>query len=142
MFDDLEEQNGLLNDDVAHNLLQDLERSTSEEIRRKRRSFRVSIKATLHLQPGNASELLAYKAKGTVGDISEGGCNALFPIPVKVGDIYRLEFDQQDLDLPLTFAQCVRCCLISDGAYEAGFRFFSPISLPANLVAQADLAAR
>ncbi len=121
------------NDDNAFDLLQELERNTPDEIRRQRAHFRIAVKAHVTLQPANASQMLKFKMQGTTGDLSEGGCRILFPLPVNVGDLYRLEFDRQQLDLPLTFARCVRCHLLREDAYEAGFTFFSPITMPANL---------
>jgi c-di-GMP-binding flagellar brake protein YcgR len=133
MFDDFDGPAEAINTDEAFNLLQELGRNTSEEIRRQRQHFRVTIKAGVTLQSGNASELLDYKVKGVSGDISEGGCSVLFPIPIHVGDVYRLQFDRQVVDLPLTFARCLRCRLVREDAYEAGFLFFTPIVLPENL---------
>jgi len=141
MFEELDSTSRPLNDDQAFGLLQELERNTTEEIRRQRSHFRLSIKANVVLQAGNASDLLAYKLKGVTGDVSEGGCSGLFPMPIAVGDIHRLQFDRADLDLPLTFARCVRCRLIREDAYEAGFAFFTPISLPEEVVTGSGAAA-
>jgi hypothetical protein len=140
MFDDFEKGKDVLDKDEAFNLLQELERNTSDEIRRQRRHFRLLIKAGVVLQSGNASELLDYKIKGVTGDISEGGCSVLFPIPVHVGDVYRLTFDRKVVELPLTFARCLRCRLVREDAYEAGFTFFTPITLPESLYAKAEEA--
>lgn len=133
MFDGADEQDGFFDEGQAFSLLQELEQNRSEEIRRQRQHFRITLKAGVLLQPGNASELLEYKVKGVSGDVSEGGCSILFPIPANVGDVYRLQFDRKVVDLPLIFAQCVRCRLVHGDAYECGFRFFSQISLPENL---------
>ena len=130
MFDDLNQSSESINSDEAFDLLQDLGRNTPDEIRRQRAHFRVAVKAAVVLQPGNASELMNFKVKGTTGDVSEGGLSALFPIPPRVGDIYRLAFDRNVLDLPLTFARCVRCRVVREDAFEAGFAFFTPIALP------------
>lgn len=135
MFDDLNEPAGRAPSDDAFNVLKDLERNTPEEIRRQRAHFRLSIKAAVILQPGNQTDMLTFKVKGVSGDISAGGCSILFPVPARVGDIYRLQFDRKTLDLPLTFARCVRCRLVREDAFEAGFAFFSPISLPENVTA-------
>ncbi len=130
MFDELENGEGSLGGDEAFALLRDLERNTPTEIRRQRAHFRLAIKAGVVLQPGNATEMMKLKLQGVTGDVSEGGCSALFPIPIRVGDVYRLQFDRKALALPLTFARCVRCRLVREDAFEAGFAFFSPISLP------------
>lgn len=133
MFDSVLSESDACSPESAFDLLQELERNTPEQIRRQRASFRISIKAKVTLLPGSASELLKFRVQGVTGDLSEGGCRALFPVPVGVGDIYRLEFDRQVVDLPLTFARCVRCQLLREDAFEAGFMFFTPISLPAGI---------
>lgn len=130
MFDDLGPSAGLADADEAFGMLQELAANTPEELSRRRAHFRLIVKAEVVLQSGNASELLSFKVKGVTGDVSAGGCLCVFPIPVHVGDIYRLGFDRRQLDIPLTFARCVRCRLIREDAYEAGFAFFSSICLP------------
>ena len=130
MFEDYEDSTGKLSSDQAFDLLQDLERNTTDDIRRRRAHFRIAIKSAVVLQPGNTSDLLRFKVKGVTCDVSEGGCSILFPLAPRVGDIYRLQFDKAALDIPLTFARCVRCRLIREDAYEAGFAFFRAISLP------------
>jgi hypothetical protein len=133
MFDESQPTTGPLDADEAFDLLQDLSANTSEKVVRQRADFRLVVKAGVILQPGNASDLLKLKLKGVTGDISAGGCNAVFPLPTHVGDIYRLQFDREALDLPLVFARCVRCRLVREDAYEVGFSFFTKISLPTNV---------
>ena len=140
MFD-MDDGGPPLTSEDAFGLLRDLERNTPDEIRRQRAHFRLAIKASVVLQAGNASEIMSFKVKGVTGDISEGGCSILFPIPTRVGDIYRLLFDQKALGLPLTFARCVRCRLVSEDAFEAGFAFFSPITLPESVCARPESAS-
>ncbi len=129
MFDE-SASGGSLDHDQAFDLLQELGRNTTAEIQRQRAHFRRVIKTAVVLQSGNATDLLKFKLKGVTGDVSEGGCSALFPLPPRVGDVYRMEFDRQTVDLPLTFARCVRCRLVREDAFEAGFAFFKPIVLP------------
>lgn len=137
MFDDLERNSRAPNTDEAFHMLQELGRNTTDEIRRQRAHFRIAVKIGVILLPGNASQQLTFKLKGVTGDISEGGCSVLFPLPIQVGDLYRLQFDRQALDLPLTFARCVRCRLIREDAFEAGFAFFKTICLPESAAAGA-----
>lgn len=132
MFDELDNVR-MDNEQIAFGLLQELEHNTPDEIRRQRTHFRIAIKAKVILEPGSASELLKFRVQGVTGDISEGGCRALFPAPVHVGDVYRLSFDREMFDQPLTFARCVRCRLLREDAYEAGFQFFASIRLPDNV---------
>ena len=138
MFEDHDQSADSLSSNEAFDLLQDLERNTPDEIRRQRAHFRLAVKAGVVLQAGNASDMLSFKVKGVTGDISEGGLSALFPIPPRVGDIYRLQFDHNLLKLPLLFARCVRCRVIREDAFEAGFSFFSKISMPEGLEANSE----
>jgi len=133
MFEELDGDEKPFGEDQAFDVLRELERNTPDEIRRQRAHFRIAIKAGVTLQPGNASELLDFKVRGVTGDISEGGMGALFPVPTRVGDVYRLQVDRDRMNLPLVFARCVRCRLVREGAYESGFQFFAPIGLPDNV---------
>lgn len=126
---DLLEPKQTLDDDAAFDLLADLERQTPQEIRRKRASDRVAIKAHVLIQPANASEIHKLKVQGVTGDLSTGGCRIMSPIPLGVGDLYRLSFDTPDVDVPMVFARCLRCRLIRENAFEAGFLFFTPVHL-------------
>lgn len=139
MFDDFDQSGSdSFSQDEAFQILQDLEQNTSEELRKQRGHFRVEVKAAVTVRPGNSSDRLGMKVQGVTGDISQSGLGALLPIPLHVGDVYRLEFDKSTLAIPLTFARCVRCRLVREDAFEAGFVFFSPIGLPANLEAKAS----
>ena len=116
-----------MDEDISHDILQEIEEQTDEKIRAQRVHDRVAVKLNFTLQPGNSSEFLEYKVQGILGDISSGGCKAMLPIPVKVGDIYRLQFENGRVNLPMLFVRCVRCRLVSEDAFEAGFSFFNPI---------------
>ena len=113
----------------AFDLLRDLERQTPEEIRRKRSSDRIEVKAEVVIQSGDSSRMCKGAVQAVTGDLSEGGCRIMSPVPLGVGDVYRLMFDREALDLSLTFARCVRCRLVREDAFEVGFLFFNPIHL-------------
>lgn len=130
------EQISLLDEDASFDTLCDIEGQASETSRQRRAYDRIAVKAKVILQPGNSSEFLSFKVQGIIGDIAVGGCRAMFPVPIQVGDTYRLHFDKDNLDIPMTFVRCLRCRLISEDAFEAGFSFFQPITLPKNLVNQ------
>lgn len=123
------EKLGLDNENQDFDILQEIENQTSSNIRKQRSSDRLVIKSKVILQSGNSSELLKYKFSGISGDISNGGCCVMFPMPIKVGDVYRLQFDDKQLGLPLIFGRCTRCVLVREDAYKAGFSFFVPIQL-------------
>lgn len=140
MFNHLDSNSGPFDDTQASELFRELEKNTPEEILRQRGHFRVTVKAGVTLHSATTSELLAFEVKGATGDVSEGGCGLVFPVTIRAGDVYRLEFERAKLDLPVTFARCIRCRFVREGVFETGFRFFTPISLPGNF-AQAEGAS-
>ena len=141
MLDDLDKLNAGGSVEDGFDVLRELENNTSDEIRRQRSHFRIQLKAKVIAQPGNTSDLLKFRFQGVMGDISEGGFQALFPMALVVGDIYRFEFDRSELDVPMMFARCVRCRLIREDAFECGLQFFASIPLPSNLAALEDSRA-
>ena len=124
-------QASLSNTDGAFETLRQLEKQVSEEARQQRAHKRVQVKARVVIQPGNISQTGGPTVQGVTGDISASGCRAMLPVPVQTGDVYRLQFDGVDVGEPSLFARCLRCRLIEDSAFEAGFQFFQPVSPPA-----------
>jgi hypothetical protein len=120
---------GLALEEDALASLADLEGNTSEAIKRARSSTRLRIKSKVIAQPGNSGDRFKWKVQGITGDVSSGGCQILFSIPLRVGDIYWLRFDKQTLNIDSVFARCLRCRLVREDAYEAGFKFFHQVDL-------------
>ena len=50
-------------------------------------------------------------------------------IPLQVGDVYKLEIEKGEIDLPILFARCLRCRLVREDAFESGFAFFNTVKL-------------
>ncbi|MEL6497731.1 MAG: PilZ domain-containing protein [Planctomycetota bacterium] len=114
----------------AQTLLRELEQQTPEAIRRQRSSQRQDLSIGVTVRPGNASDRRTRPdADGVTGDVSTGGCRVMMSEPMLVGDVYQLHFAKGELDLPIVYARCVRCRLIREDAFEAGFAFFERIVL-------------
>ena len=128
----------LVDEDASFDTLQDIEKQSGRKYQQQRAHERMVVKAKVILQPGNSSEFLSFKVQGIIGNISASGCHAMFPVPVQVGDVYRLLFNKETLDIPVTFARCLRCRMISEDAFEAGFMFFKSITLPATADLQSE----
>lgn len=109
--------------------LADLERNKCDAVKRARASTRTQVRSKVIAQPGNSGDRLKFKIQGVTGDISSGGCQVLFPIPLRVGDIYWLTFDKTQLNLDSVFARCLRCRLIREDAYETGLKFYEAIDV-------------
>lgn len=140
MFDELNNNSHTFDEDQVGELFQELQQNTPEEILRQRGHFRVTVKAGVTLHSATSNEFLSFESKGVTMDVSECGCGLVFPVAIRAGDVYRLEFERAKLDLPVTFAQCIRCHFVREGLFETGFRFFTPLPLPGNL-AQAEEAS-
>ena len=124
----IDENSDLLPDGLDQELLQDLERQNLDHIRKLRKHHRFEIAAKLRLRSGNSSSHEPDNVGETI-DISSGGCAANFPKPVGVGDVYRLTVEDDRLDVPMVYARCLRCRLVREDVFEAGFTFFTSISL-------------
>jgi hypothetical protein len=109
--------------------LSEFERNKPEIIKRARSTSRIRIRSKVIAQPGNSGDRLKSEVQGITGVVSAGGCQILFPITIGVGDFYWLTFDKNDLDIDTVLGRCLRCRLIRENAYEAGFKFFNPIDL-------------
>lgn len=114
-------------------LLLELEQQCIQEIRAQRSHVRLEVKVAVELRPANSSARDAPAVRGVTSDVSRGGCRAVFTAPVHVGDVYRLEFAREELDVSTVFARCMRCRFLSEDAFEVGFRFFTDVDLPAGL---------
>ena len=115
--------------DLELELLKDLERQSREEIKRLRAHERLDLRVPVVLQPASSSLIGTLRIVAETGDLSQGGCRVISPRPVAVGDVYRLEFERGRIELPTVFARCLRCRLLREDAFEAGFAFFTPIAL-------------
>jgi hypothetical protein len=111
-------------------LLADLERSTPDAVKRARAHTRLDIRCKVIAQHADSSRRLDLKLQGVTGDVSRGGCQILFPVPLGVGDIYLITFDRGALDVNPVIARCMRCRMIREDAYETGLSFFNQIDLP------------
>ncbi|MFI4871201.1 MAG: PilZ domain-containing protein [Phycisphaerales bacterium JB061] len=116
-------------DDWAHTLLNELEQQTPEAIRKQRATERHEIRCGVNLKPGNASDVHKPTIEAVTGDVSSGGCQVMSSQPLCVGDVYKLEFEKGELDLPTIYARCLRCRLVREDAFESGFAFFTPVKL-------------
>ena len=115
----------------AIDTIAEIEKNTPQQVKKMRSHARIAVRAKVLAQPASTSKRNAFQTQGVVGDISQGGCLILFADPLRVGDIYRLAFDRNTLDLEPLFARCLRCRLVREDAFEAGFSFFNPIDLSA-----------
>ena len=136
MKSDSEDPILLPDEDAGFDTLQEIEKLSSDDARQQRAHERIAHKSKVILHPGNSSEFLGFKVQGIMGNISPKGCQAMFPVPLEVGDMYRMLFDKEQFDIPTTFVRCIRCRLISEDEFETGFSFFSSITLPENLLSK------
>lgn len=113
----------------AIDALADLERNTSKLIAAQRSCERIDIQAKVIVRPANCGQRHTERFDGLTEDISNGGFMSLMARPITVGDFFWVTFDDEELKIGSTLAQCLRCRLIRDDAFEAGFRFPQPIDL-------------
>ena len=125
----LERDANVLPDQLDPQLLRELEQQSIHEIQKLRAHERLEMRTGLEVLPANSSDRSGFSAQGYTEDISQGGSKAFFPIPINVGDVYRLRFDKKVLDLPIVYARCLRCIYLREDAFEVAFQFFTSITL-------------
>ena len=128
---------GLLDEHALH-ALQDLEKNKPDSIKQSRRSERLRIKVPVVARPGDSGRRTSFSADGITADMSAGGCQILFPVPVYVGHFYQLTFEKGRLPFDSLIARCLRCRLIREDAYEAGMSFLDKVNL--NEVTEASVS--
>lgn len=116
-------------DKTSIEALAELERNTPDSVKKMRSHERLTVRCKVIVQPGNASDRIQMKVQGVTGDMSATGTQVLLPVPIGVGDIFRISFDRTVINVAPTFARCMRCRVVRDDAFETGFSFFSPIDL-------------
>ncbi len=89
----------------------------------------VEVKATVWVEPGNFGDRDGHKHVGMSSRISEESLVTVFQAPLRVGDVYRVTFDKELLDLAPCYAQCWRCHLVNEEAFESTLVFFEPVNL-------------
>jgi hypothetical protein len=109
--------------------LGELAENTSDAIVRQRASQRLEIRTKVVIAPGNSGERHRFAVEGLTGDLSTGGCKVLVGRPMAVGDIYWLVFSDDHLAIGSLLARCLRCALVREDTFEAGFRFFHEVDL-------------
>jgi hypothetical protein len=117
----------VLADPKRRDVLSRLGSEVTDEVKAKRLHERVELRARVQVQPGNMSERDEFKVQGVLGDLSNGGMQALFPRPLSVGDFYFVQFDRSKVDLGGVIAICKRCRQVRSDAFESGFSFIEEV---------------
>jgi hypothetical protein len=79
------------------------------------------------LQPGSTSQRSEISPiTGTTRETSSTGFSAILTVPPLVGDVYLSDIEGAPTEANV-FARCIRCRLIREDAFEAGFVFFSDL---------------
>jgi hypothetical protein len=124
--------------DLAPEVVQNLEQQQIQEVLTSRTHERLETALKVCVRPANTSESSRLELHGVTADLSRGGCRLILPLPTTVGDVFRLEFESSVARIALVFARCLRCRLVREDAFEAGFSFFAPIDLPGEAAGGAD----
>jgi PilZ domain len=92
------------------------------------RTFPLNVQ--LIIRPSNSSQRKESSIRGYCKNLSQSGCGVITDCPPRVGDLYRFELPS-DATHPIhgAHARCVRCHLLDEEAFEAGFSFLSPVDL-------------
>jgi c-di-GMP-binding flagellar brake protein YcgR len=138
MFDG--EIDHLLGSMDAIEALRELSGNHEQAVIAARASERIELQTQVVVRPGNASQRGEFAYETVTVDISDGGCMLLSPAAVLPGDIYWLEFTDDQVRLGAMFGRCLRSRFVREGVYELGMKFMAPIDLRSAISAPAMLA--
>ncbi len=123
------EHKNKLSTDETEDLLGDLELNTPEEIRRLSKSSRMSLRMTIEARLAGASHLGEDRVLGRSEEISKKRVLGVYPRPLRVGDIYQIRFDEEQLKHAPVLGVCSKCRLINEESFEALIQLYTPVDL-------------
>ncbi|HBJ37537.1 MAG TPA: hypothetical protein DDZ51_22835 [Planctomycetaceae bacterium] len=89
---------------------------------------RLPVNVPLKLRLANTSQRSIHELHGRTKDFSMTGCGLILDKPPFIGDIYRFDgIKENDPLLSGLLGRCIRCSLIDEEVFEAGFRFLTPL---------------
>ena len=110
----------------AHRLIEELELNHPKRVMEVRCVDGVEIKATVWVESGNATDRDGHKLVGTSSRIGQLNLTTVFRWPLSVGDVYRITFDRESLNLNPCYAVCRKCCLVNEETFQSTLTFFAP----------------
>jgi hypothetical protein len=110
-------------------VFEELELNQPKSVMEVRCVDEVEVQAKVWVEAGNFSDRDGSKLVGVSSRIGQLSLTTLFPQPLKVGDVYRITFDRDSLDLDPAFAVCKRCRYVNDDTFESMLAFFAPVNI-------------
>ncbi len=110
-------------------VLEELELNQPENVMEVRCVGEVEIKATVWVEPSNATDRDGHKLAGTSSRIGELNVTTVFRQPLSVGDVYRITFDRKSVNLNPCYALCSKCCLVNEVTFQSTLTFLVPIAV-------------
>ncbi len=118
-----------LSAEESFKVLEELELNQPKAVMEVRCVDEVEVKAKVWVEPGNASDRDGTKLVGVSSRIGQLSLTTVFPQPLRVGDVYRVTFDRDSLDLDPTYAVCRKCRFVNDDTFESMLMFFAPVRI-------------
>lgn len=112
-------------------LLDDIELSRRADLSQARKLSAVKVEATLTVRSANVSERATALGEGVTTELRRQGVSSLLSVPMGVGSVYHLSFDDTELGVTPCLAICDRCAMLTDTAFEVNFQLLQAIELPA-----------
>ena len=113
----------------AVKVLEELELNQPKEVLEVQCVDEIEVRATVWVEPGNFSDRDGHKHVGMSSRISEESLVTVFQAPLRVGDVYRVTFDKELLDLAPCYAHCRRCYFVNEETFESTLVFLESVNL-------------
>ena len=121
-----------LSTEESFKVLEELELNQPKDVMEVRCVDEVEVKSTIWVEPGNASDRDGHKLVGMSSRIGKMNVTTVFSRPLRVGDVYRITFDKEALDLEPCYGLCRRCRFVNADTFESMLTFFAPVRMKGN----------
>ena len=110
MFNDPEN----LDPEAAYQLFEELQLNQPAQVLENKSDEESAIRIAVKIAPGNASEREGPPDTAVTSKIGKLHVVIACEFPLLVGDVYRLEFERERLDIGPVYAICRRCRMLHE----------------------------
>ncbi len=121
-----------LSTEESFKVLEELELNQPKDVMEIRCIDEVEVKSTIWVEPGNASDRDGHKLVGMSSRIGKMNVTTVFSRPLRVGDVYRITFDKDVVDVESCYGLCRRCRFVNADTFESMLTFFAPVRMKGN----------
>jgi hypothetical protein len=104
-------------------LVRELQASVTKNVTHNRAHTRIAVTGQMAVSAGSRADKRP-PGRGSIVDVSRGGCMGILDQPLMVGDAYRVGLEADGGGKQSAFGRCLRVRQVREGVFETAFAFF------------------